>query len=356
MTTAFGPSQSGRCAMSWTVLVAGTVSALVAAGAQLLNARYQVGSALRRQYEYEERKKLRALIGRYQGRVLEAALDWRRRMGQIYQGEYIQLDPPDDRRRDDEQYYFQSVVFRFLQLTGIARRFEAEAFYFDPHIACDEDFDLLRYAKAFLWVMVHPELSPDDGLPGLDHFRSDSFRPLLDLCYATPQDDDGRTVLPETRSRDDDIIFDRPRYLALMEHAEQLGQGREFDELLAFFDGVRPDDRDASGRQRRRWDRLVTLHLLVLAFIATCGYRWQGNHLDPEVDQAVHMLLYPEDVATQLDRWARELGLSTALRHVRARLATAIAELPPGETATAREQRVLARVSSREVSATSAAA
>lgn len=329
--------------MPWTVLVAGAVSAAVAAGAQFLNTRYQFNDQLRRQHEQEERKKLRSLISRYQGRVLEAALDWRRRMGQIYDGQHKLLHPADGERRQDEQYYYHSVVFRFLQLVGIARRFEAEAFYIDPHIACDEDFDLLRYAKGFLWVMIHPELSPDDGQPGLDHFRSDSFRPLLDLCAATPRDEAGQPLLPETRSREGDIVFDRTRYLAVMDNAERLGQGLEFDELLGFFDGVRPDDYDGDrGRQRRRWDRLVTLHLFALAFIARCGYRWQGERLGPEIERATRMLLYPEDVAVQLDLWAPELGLSEGLAPVIAKLAEAVDERPEGEDVAARAARVLA--------------
>jgi hypothetical protein len=328
--------------MSWTVVVAGLVSAAVAGGLQLANTRYQFNSQLRRQHRQEERQKLRLLIGQYHGRVLEAALDWRRRMGQIYDGEYRQLDPPDEDRHSEAQYYYQSVVFRFLQLLGVARRFEAEAFYIDPRIACEEDFDLLRYAKGFLWVMIHPELSPDDGQPGVDHFRSDSFRPLLDLCYATPRDGEGRPILPESRSRHGEVIFDRPRYLAVIAHADQLGQGPELEELLAYFDGVRPDDYDPTGRQRRRWDRMVTLHLFVLAFIARCGYRWQGDRLDSEVERAVSMLLYPEEVAKQLERWAPELGLTEGLFHVRAKLDDAIGNLPDREDPAARERRVLA--------------
>ena len=67
--------------------------------------------------------------------------------------------------------------------------------------------------------MIHPELKPNDGQPGLDHFRSDSFRPLLDLCYATPPDGDERPVLPET-TRNGHLIFDRQRCLAVLDYAD----------------------------------------------------------------------------------------------------------------------------------------
>jgi hypothetical protein len=296
------------------------------------------------QHKLEERKKLRALISEYQGRVLEAANDWHRRMIQICDGQYNNIDPPDTMRLDPTEYYYQSVVFRFLQLMAIARRFEAEAFYIDARIAKAEDFDLLRFAKAFLWVMIHPEITPDDGQPGRDHFRSDSFRPLLDLCYAdhrslngidadstqpngadsTPLQDaaDGSShtaatakngvQLPESRSAKGDIIFDRQRCVAILNNGPQLGQDQEIDELLRFFDGVRPDDCDEDDRLRRRWDRLVALHLFVLAFIGKCGYTWQRQDLD--VEAAVSMLLYPGDLAKVFDTWLPKLGLTKTMK------------------------------------------
>jgi hypothetical protein len=58
--------------MWYTIVVAGLVSAGVAGIAQLLNNRYIFDFLLRRQHEHEERKKLRELICRYKGGVLES--------------------------------------------------------------------------------------------------------------------------------------------------------------------------------------------------------------------------------------------------------------------------------------------
>jgi hypothetical protein len=298
--------------MAWYLVVAtGVISAVVGGLVQYFRDRKLADATLRIQHRHDERKKLRELESRYMGRVLEAALDWDRRMTQIYKGAYKDLDPPDEERTETKYYYFHSVIFRFLQLTAIARRFEAEAFYIDPKIvATPRDFDLLRYAKAFLWVMIHAELSPKDGLPGKDHFRSDAFRPLLDLCYSTPKEgegEDAKPLLPETRSRDGELIFDLRRFWALLSLDDPIHKGY-VDELLEFFDGVCPDDYDGD-RQRRRWDRLVALHLLCLAFIDTRGYTWHHRDIDDQAQTAIGMLLYPDNLQDEFDVWLPRLGL-----------------------------------------------
>jgi len=313
------------------VVASGAIGAGIAAAFGFVRDRRLLDTTLRFQHRHEERNKLRELQSRYKGRVLEAALDSDRRMSQLYEGAYRWLDPPDTQRNDEAEYSYHSVIFRFLQLTAIARRFEAEAFYIDLGIAQRGDFDLLRHAKAFLWVMIHAQLSPDDGQPGIDHFRSDAFRPLLDFAYGTPEPDDAK-LLPETRSREGELIFDLQRYLAMRRHAEALGRQSEMDELLAFFDGVRPDDYEVSGdragRQRRRWDRLVTLHLFVLAFIDDCGYVWHSDYVQEQTERAVQMLLYPETLAAELEVWLPRLGLDREdeFQRIRARIDETAAE------------------------------
>lgn len=265
---------------------------------------------LKRQHNQRERDKLRELISKYQGRVLEAALDWDRRMVQIYDGQFKDLKPGIDNREKSEQYYYQSVVFRFLQLTAIARRFEMEAFYIKADIANKEDFDLLRYAKSFLWVMIHAEITPDDGQPGAEHFRSDAFRPFLDLCYAIDKDERKKPILPEVRSRQGELIFDWRRFLALLDKKKSLRCENEVNELLDFFDGVCPEEQRTDGSPRRRWDRLVALHLLVLAFIGTCGYDWDSRDLNERTEQAAGMLLFPDDLRREFKLWLPRLGLA----------------------------------------------
>jgi hypothetical protein len=326
------------------LIVSGSVGACVGAGVGLLKELRVAEATLGFQHRHEERKKLRGLQSRDKARSWGSPLDWDRRMSQLYEGTYCWMDPRDGDRLHEREYYYHSVIFRFLQLTAIARRFEAEAFYIDPQIAQRGDFDLLRYAKSFLWAMIHAELSPDDGQPGADHFRSDAFRPLLDLAYSTPKTEDGEPVLPETRSRDEELIFDLQRCMAMLHNADALGHRVEIDELLVFFDGIRPDDYAGDGRQRRRWDRLVTLHLFVLAFIDDCGYVWQRKHIEDQTQRAVGMLLYPDTLQQELAHWLPRLGLDNQIefRRIRCSLEAAV----KGCAAESEEQRA-ARVHDR---------
>jgi hypothetical protein len=333
--------------VAWYLVVAtGAFSAILGGLVQYARDRKLADATLEIQHKHDERRKLRELESRYMGRVLEAALDWDRRMTQIYDGAYKDLNPPGD-RRDGQYYYFHSVIFRFLQLTAIARRFEAEAFYIDPRIvATPRDFDLLRYAKAFLWVMIHAELSPKDGLPGKDHFRSDAFRPLLDLCYSTPRDGEGenaKPLLPETRSRDGELIFDLRRFWALVALEDPVHKGY-VKELLDFFEGICPDDWDGD-RQRRRWDRLVALHLLCLAFIDSRGYAWHHRDIDEQAETAIGLLLYPETLHHEFGVWLPRLGLGAdeRMNTVRDLLEQAAARYRK-QTPAQREDRVLALI------------
>jgi hypothetical protein len=334
--------------MTLNLIASGLVGAVTAAFVNLAKELRFADAALRIQHRHEQRKKLRELQSRYKGRMLEAALDWDRRMSQIYEGAYRWLDPPDDQRLDRREYYYHSVIFRFLQLTAIARRFEAEAFYIDAGIAERSDFALMCYAKAFLWASIYAELTPDDAMPGADHFRSDAFRPLLDLAYSTPASEDGTLILPETRRGDDELVFDLERCMAMLRRREEIGREDEIDELLAFFDGVRPDDHDsARHRHRRRWDRLVTLHLFVLAFIDTCGYGWHRHEMEGQTKLAVQMLLYPDTIQAELKVWLPRLGLEKQpeIKRMRRHLADA-AKTSENETPETRAERVVARVRS----------
>jgi SAM-dependent methyltransferase len=339
-----------------TIVVSAVAGAAAGAGGGIVKDRF-LATYKRR---LDDRAELRSLQSCYKGRILEAALDWDRRMTQLYEGAYQWLDPEDHRRADPEEYYFQSVVFRFLQLAAIARRFEGEAFYIDSTVAKPRDFDLLRYAKAFLWVMIHAEITPDDGQPGRDHLRSDAFRPMLDLCYSTS--DVAKRLLPETRSsNNDELIFDLERYLAMLKlvddksEADLDGTGEEYRaeaykgyvrEILEFFDGVRPDDFESNGRPRRRWDRLVALHLLTLAFIDDFHYNRNRDDIKSRTRTAVTMLLYPETLQREFDVWLPRLGLARAreVGRVRAALARVVRDRVKTETVDDRANRVYCAV------------
>lgn len=165
----------------WSTVIAPLVT-LTAAVVAVGSVGWAETRRLRSQHHHEERRKLQALIGRYRARLLEAAVDWDRRMEQLYasRDELAERAPrpspearstqedflndnifyghPDPALRiygkfcNREEYVFRSYVYRFLALCAIARKFEAEAFFIDHHVARREDFEFLKYAKSLLWA------------------------------------------------------------------------------------------------------------------------------------------------------------------------------------------------------------
>ena len=236
------------------------VAALVAAVTALLTSvlstplRYVIDKRalrhrLRTEYEYEQRKELRGLIGRYHGRMLEAADTWSHRMRNLYIHEADGRFAVDgDYRKPD--YYFRTTVHRFLVLLALARRFEAEALFIDARIAERTDLDFLKFARAFRWTMTDLELVAGldyDAWQGEDHFFTDELRALCDAA----------------------LVDGEP--LSLAEFERRAGVDAALEPALRFFDGL------CSIEQRLRWDRLVVLHLLVMGFLNVVGYEIQRS-------------------------------------------------------------------------------
>ena len=74
--------------------------------------------------------------------------------------------PVIDACRDPDQYLYLSVVFRFLRLLAIARRFEGKTSPINAKESTGHDpLVFLSYAKSFLWVMTDSSLSPGMACP-----------------------------------------------------------------------------------------------------------------------------------------------------------------------------------------------
>src|SRR6266516_5210666 len=204
---------------------------------------------LRTEYEYEQRRELRQLIGRYHGRLVDAADAWHNRMENLYKHESEgRLDVHGAYEQPD--YYFTTTVYRFLALASLARAFEGESFFIDARIAEKNDLDFVRFVKAFRWLMT--DLGLIEGLefePWLarDYFLTDRFRVLCNSC-----------------------MFEGNLF-SLTDLEQRAGKDPDLEPALGFFDGLRADE------DRLRWDRLVALHLVVMAFLNLVGYDMQRS-------------------------------------------------------------------------------
>jgi hypothetical protein len=251
------------------------------------------------EYEYEQRKNLRELIGKYQGRMLEAAETLNHRLWNLYTNQDKGwLDAQADYRNGG--YYHSSFVYRFLNFYALARRFESEAVLIDSRIAEKKDMDFLKFVKALAWAVCDVALFHNieyDTMYSTDHFFRDRLREVCDSCMVDEKflgHEELRSVLLNTS--DSDIVF-------------------------RFFDGLKRNE------PRLRWDRLVTVHLLLLAFVNSFGYDMQKSTPQQFVD--VTLQANNAQVLRNLASWLPKLGLQ---QNKSAKLiAKAVEALPSGQ-------------------------
>lgn len=282
-------------------IVAATVSLLTAILALIFtpmlrhvfdnaSVRHRLGA----EYEYEQRKKLRNLIGKFRGRMLEAAEVLNHRMFNLYANEQDRwLDVDGDYVADN--YYFRSMVSRFLGFCCLYREFQSRALYVDSRIAEQSDLDFVKYAKAFEWVVTDVALF--DGLPydrsqPTDHFFRDDLRSTCDCCIAI-----GAPIGPED--------------------FEKLAAEGRIDSVLRFFDGL------SSGESRLRWDRMVAFHILLMAFINEFGYDMQRS--TQEQFASVRTMFNHSEIPANLRTWLPALGFE---RQKEARLLSRVLSAP----------------------------
>jgi hypothetical protein len=268
--------------VSAVVIAAATalVTTLAAAPARLfVDGRLQ-RSKVELEYEHEQRKALRSKIGLYHGRLLEAALDLNYRLVNLnvnwskgwlkVGGEY--------RSSSGSQYYLRTTVFRFVKLAGLANHFEREAIVVDARIADTAERAFVRYPKAFRWAMTDVKLfgSLQYDISHADqHFFTDQLRQLCTLAWNSAEE----------------LEFDQFEKLVVRDPG--------LDELLEFFDGIEPG--------QLRWDRLICLQLLLMAFINSYGYDYQRSTAG-FFDQVVREI-HHEQVVDSLRAWIPKLGL-----------------------------------------------
>jgi hypothetical protein len=227
------------------LLWAAIVSAIVSAVVSYVLKRREIRFNLSAEYEYEQRKKLRTLIGYYHGRTLQAA----NRLNQRFWNLYTYLGKGWLNVKGDYSnagYYFNTTSHRFLHVCTLARRFEAEALYIDARIAEKNDYAFLNYLSAFIWCVTTASLFEGfdyDVANPKDHFWGDVLRSGCDSCWVNDQ------------------------FVSLEMFEERLKKDRSLDGILSIFDGIHPHE------ARFRWDKMVAFHLLLLAFINRFGHQ-----------------------------------------------------------------------------------
>lgn len=231
------------------------------------------------EYEYQQRKDLRTLIGKYQGRMIEAAEAFNHRMWNFYANEgkgWLDVQ----QRYDQPGYYFKSWAYRLVNFLAVARQFEKEATFVDSRIAEKSDLEFIEYVKAFAWATCDVALFEGldhDPSHQKDHLFRDVLRAVCDACF------------------ENGIFLDQ-------DSVHQKLARPPCDALYRFLDGL------TKAEDRLRWDRLVVLHLLALAFLNMFGYDIQRS--SQEQFNEVSGQVRRDQVLLNLKTWLPKLGLA----------------------------------------------
>lgn len=269
----------------WTAIVAAIVSAAVSYFFKKRETRHK----LQTEYEYEQRKKLRELIGRYHGRLLNASNSLNYRFWNLYTNHekgWLNVNG----RYTANQYYFLSFVHRFLAVYSLIRQFEREAMFVDARIAEKTDFLFLRYMAALRWCITDVALFAGltyDSFHQTDHFFSDHFRQYCDSC-----------------------ITESGSFLEFDKFVDRVQDDRSLDPVLRFFDSL------SRTEKRLRWDRLVSLHLILVAFINNFGYPEQRT--SPKQIREIAQKAQNKSILRNLAEWLPRHGLKgdREMKHV----------------------------------------
>jgi hypothetical protein len=258
-------------------VVVAFVTTLLAAPVRLLVEQRLVHHRLRTEQEFEQRRELRKLIGRFHGRLVEAAERLHYRMLNIY------AHDPDRWLTSPDGFYLKTTAYRLLHLIGLARSFEREAYYVDARIAYPNDLDFVRFVKAFLWVLSEPALFSGlkyDESRSTDHFFADQLRLV------------GEAFCPR-----DGECLEMKSFFDMFKRRKE-----PFEDVKEFLVGLNRDE------DRYRWDRLVALDFLLIGFLNTVGYGVQKT-TTPEIEAIAHQLKHRE-VAANFVSWLPRFELN----------------------------------------------
>lgn len=243
------------------------------------------------EYEFAERKKLRELVGRYHGRLLECAERLNHRLWNLQQNESQGWLNVEGQFNDPEtNYYFTTTVYRTVSLFALIRLFEQEAIYIDAHIAKEGELLFAKFTRAFEWVLTDADLFKGikyDPSRQTDHLFRDKLRLLCDSSAT-----EGKVISLED----------------FQERLKTDGGQHYLIPILAFFDGL------CFAEKRLRWDRINSFHLLLMVFINKFGYDVQKSSQRQIRDIA--MSIQNPQVLINLVNWLSKLGLKKETKYI----------------------------------------
>lgn len=217
--------------------------------------RYTLNFKLRKEFEFEQKKKLKEEIAQNKMRLLNSAEELNHRLWNFSQnvGENWHQVSRND-WNTNEQYYLKSFVYRFLKFLYWNIRTERDTVSIDTTIAEKQDILFLKYIKTFKDIFTDVDLLKElnyNKAHNTNHFFKND---IDDYCILVTQ---GGEVLSFENFKK---VLDR--------------EYQTLEKVINYFSMVQNSDDDKS------LNVLRVCHLLIIQFLNTFGHDYQKTDDD----------------------------------------------------------------------------
>jgi hypothetical protein len=208
-------------------------------------------SKLNIEHSLSEKKKIKESISKYKVQMMNSCEILNHRLWNLAEHYEKKWHFVDGNYFKDSKYYFHSFIYRIASVVWWSNKIENELVYLDTTIADEEDLDFLKFCKFINITLSQVKLFKNleyDGSSDLDHFYHHKLAQQVS-CLSNAN----KSNIIDYHDYEEDLT----KYLKSM------------DGLCKFIDGVEPSE------DRLRWNRVYSLHLVLIAFLNNYGYDFQ---------------------------------------------------------------------------------
>lgn len=221
--------------------------------------KYALNYRLKREYEYEQKKKIQNELGRYKGKLLNSAEELNHRLWNfsLKREDGWHIVSSND-YTNPSKYYFQSFIYRLLVFFYWANKIEKETEYVDTTIASKHEANFLMYLKnlklMFCDVLLLKGMNYDTK-NSTDHFFKHEFEKTLSLI------------------EDNDDVLSYDKFLEKF-----TANISEYEKWTGYISNIHKTSKSCL-----KWNVVVSFHLLLLCFLNDYGYEFQKTKKDKMV-------------------------------------------------------------------------
>ncbi|MGY5353644.1 hypothetical protein [Wenyingzhuangia sp. IMCC45467] len=217
---------------------------------KIIYERYTLNFKLKKEFEFEQKKKLKEEIAQNKMKLLNSAEELNHRLWNFSQhvGENWHKVSTND-WNTTEQYYLKSFVYRFLKFLYWNIQTEKDTISIDTTIAEKDDVLFLKYIKTFKDIFTDVDLLKElnyDKAHNTNHFFKNN---LADYCI---------------------LVTQRGKILSFENFKEVMDREyQSLEKVINYFSNIQNTDDD------KNLNVLRVCHLLIIQFLNTFGHDYQ---------------------------------------------------------------------------------